>query len=331
MISLSSVIVAVVITIITPFTSTISDKGLIDQIYKLFFAEIFTSNAIQLLDPMGHVQRHILAPRAATQDAMNLNMQGQVFELAERYTNMTKILFLALWYCAIYPGALFMCSFSLLINYFTDRFSLMRTWKRPPQWGTKISAFSRRYFFSLAIVAMALMASFYWTAFPFDNLCVDEAAASGQFTGVWSTPDVNATRTVSADDLVFRYCLQDYFRYPKQDKVFPFVSKGQIKGDEWMTDDQESISDIFGWTTVGVFGIVLMSFAWGWFGAIRDLFRGTYDPTGKDQGVHFSDVPSICAYIPEVGSPVFSYPLLACNIDHIDKELLAWTVSRLVA
>ena len=40
---------------------------------------------------MGHVSRHILAPRAATQDAMNLKMQGQVVELAERYTNMTKL------------------------------------------------------------------------------------------------------------------------------------------------------------------------------------------------------------------------------------------------
>jgi hypothetical protein len=82
---------------------------------------------------MGHLQRHFLAPRASTQDAMNLNMQGQEFELAERYTNATKILFLAVWYCSIYPGALFMCSFALFLNYFTDRFSLMRTWKKPPQ------------------------------------------------------------------------------------------------------------------------------------------------------------------------------------------------------
>ena len=78
------------VTIITPFTSTLSSGALIKQIYALFFAEIVTTNAIQLLDPMGHINRHFLAPRAATQDAMNLKMQGAVFELAERYTNMTK-------------------------------------------------------------------------------------------------------------------------------------------------------------------------------------------------------------------------------------------------
>jgi hypothetical protein len=76
---------AVVITIITPFTDTLTlTDGLIPQIYALFFAEILTTNAIQLADPVGHLNRHFLAPRAATQDAMNLKFQGQEFELAER-------------------------------------------------------------------------------------------------------------------------------------------------------------------------------------------------------------------------------------------------------
>lgn len=39
----------------------------------------------------GHFERHFLAPRAATQDDMNLKMQGSIIELAERYTNMTKM------------------------------------------------------------------------------------------------------------------------------------------------------------------------------------------------------------------------------------------------
>lgn len=134
-------------------------------IYVLYHNMIIHSLFMFLL------QRHFLAPRAATQDAMNLNMQGQVVELAERYTNMTKILFLALWYCSIYPCTLFLCSFALLVNFFTDRFSLMRTWKRAPMLGNTISSFSRKYFFSAAIVAMAIASSYYWSGFPFDNLC----------------------------------------------------------------------------------------------------------------------------------------------------------------
>lgn len=64
---------------------------MITQVYALFFAEIMTVSFLQLADPMGHVNRHVLAPRAATQDAMNLKFSGEAFELAERYTDMTKV------------------------------------------------------------------------------------------------------------------------------------------------------------------------------------------------------------------------------------------------
>jgi hypothetical protein len=76
---------AIVITIITPFTNTlVGEGGLISQIYTIFFSELLTTNLVQLADPVGHLKRHFLAPRAATQDAMNLNFQGETFELAER-------------------------------------------------------------------------------------------------------------------------------------------------------------------------------------------------------------------------------------------------------
>jgi hypothetical protein len=75
---------AIVTTVITPFTETLEPSGLIAQIAAIFFAEIVTTNVIQLTDVWGHIQRHILAPRAKTQDAMNRCFRGQQVELAER-------------------------------------------------------------------------------------------------------------------------------------------------------------------------------------------------------------------------------------------------------
>jgi hypothetical protein len=324
---------AIVITIITPFTSTLTNAKLINQVFNLFLAEIITSNAILFLDPLEHIKRHILAPRAVTQDAMNLKMQGAVFELAERYTNMTKILFLALWYCAIYPGALLMCALALFINYFFDRFALMRTWKRAPKLGAKISEFGRRYFFSIAILAMAVLSSYYWSAFPFDNLCVVEDATVGTnstYGGDWivspldtKLPQVPIQIPENGD--LYRPCLQDFFHFPLSDKAFPFISMFQLEGQEWMTEDQELICDIFGWSSVGVVVVVVFSFLYKWYSSFLDFFRGSYEPCGEDMGINFSDVPSISSYIPEVQSPVISYPLLACHIDRIDTELLEWT------
>ena len=332
--------------------------------YTLFFSEIITINLCQLLDPFGHIERHILAPRAATQDAMNVKMQGQIFELAERYTSMTKMyvateldervgsiprnafefayvrlvrvsLFLALWYCAVFPGALFLCSFALFINYFVDRFSLMRTWKRPPQLGAKISEFSRSYFFSLAIVAMAIMSSYYWAGFPFDNLCpAEDETANSTYTGEWLVTPLD--KEVSTQSIpisipvgtpVYRKCLQDFFRFPKDKShfVFPFVSASQLDGEEWMTPDQEYVADIYGWAVFGVIVFVCLGFVHGWYTGFMKMFRGSYKSRGEDQNIPFSSVPSITTYIPEVESPIFPYPLLACNIDNTDSDLLAWT------
>lgn len=326
---------AVVITIITPFTSTLTNGKLINQVFNLFFAEILTSNVILLLDPLEHIKRHLLAPRAMTQDAMNLKMQGSVFELAERYTNMTKILFLALWYCTVYPGALLMCCCALFINYFMDRFALMRTWKRPPKLGSKISEFSRRYFFSLAILAMAVLASYYWAGFPFDNLCVIDDAEypfmnNTKFVGKWTIYPfdlpINQTNiTFPSDTEMYQPCLQDFFRFPFSEKAFPFISVFQLEGEEWMTADQEIITDIIGWSSVGVLLLIFIMFIYRSYTSFMEMFRGSYESCGDDMGINFSDVPSISTYIPEVQSPVISYPLLACHIDRIDKELLEWT------
>lgn len=76
---------AIVITVITPFTQTLSPSpGLISQIAAIFFAEIVTTNVIQLTDVWGHLQKHFFAPRAKTQDAMNIWFKGMTVELAER-------------------------------------------------------------------------------------------------------------------------------------------------------------------------------------------------------------------------------------------------------
>lgn len=317
----------------TPFTDTLaSDDGLIPQIYALFLAEILTVSVTQLADPMGHINRHFLAPRAATQDAMNLKFVGATWELAERYTDATKILFLCVWYCSIFPGAFFLCSFALFIKYFVDRFSLMRTWKRPPKLGASVSSFSRRYFFSLAVVAMAIMSSFYWSGFPYDNLCEVDEPIDDAYIGKFRVDAlVNTTFTQKLADTVefrendrrYRVCSQNLLA-PGRGTTFPFIPAQQPEGSEWMTPDQEDVTLVFGWTAVVIIAGVIIKFVWGWLEMAQSMFRSTYSSVGDDQGTPFSQVASRSAYIPEVASSLFAYPLIACDTDDIDDELYAW-------
>jgi len=74
--------------ILQPFTSTlmVGDDHLLAGVYAIFFSEIVTITAIQLLDIGGNINRHVFAPRAKTQEDINQCMSGSTVELAERYT-----------------------------------------------------------------------------------------------------------------------------------------------------------------------------------------------------------------------------------------------------
>jgi hypothetical protein len=195
---------------------------------------------------------------------------------------MTKILFLCLWYCAIYPAAFFMCAFTLGVNYFTDRFSLMRTWKRAPHLGTQISRFSRRYFFSVACLAMAVMSSLYWAGFPYDNTCPNNNDVNPVYIGNYTVAARSDTGTnqvdhveISAETTEYRYCLQDLIRSGNGNS-FPFIPEQQPKGDEWMTADQEVVTTIFGWSSVAVIVVVVGMFFFGWLQMLQGLFSSSY-------------------------------------------------------
>jgi hypothetical protein len=45
---------------------------------------------------------------------------------------------------------------------------------------------------------------------------------------------------------------------------------------------------------------------------------------GDDQNIKWSEVPHISAYIPQVKSPFFSYPLIVVETDEVDPTLYDW-------
>lgn len=273
---------SIIITVITPFTNTLTpSNGLISQIAAIFFAEIVTTNVIQLTDVWGHIQRHILAPRAKTQDAMNQLFKGLEVELAERYTNMTKIMFLAFWYSSIFPGGLLFAAVALTVNYYTDRFSLMRSWQRAPSVGNEIATFSRQYFLSTACVILAAMSSFYWAAFPFDNLCkVDDVLYDGVTEDVVIDLEQhpypnNSNFTVTPDTEVYRFCNQDFIlKGPR----FPFIYREDVTDHgEWMTPEQVILSRLFAGTSIGVMVLVGLKYLYGVGQKIRKQFHREYE------------------------------------------------------
>jgi hypothetical protein len=213
---------------------------------------------------------------------------------------MTKIVFLALWYSAIYPAGFFLCSFAMFVNYFIDRFSFMRTWKRTARLGAEISIFSRKYFFAFANCVMAVMSSFYWSAFPYDNLCdTGEVVGSidrnynGTFTispplrVAWLTKLLGnvteeAEENIFSVDIdlthpVYTYCKQDMLS-PGFGITFPFLPSNQEgRGGEWMTPTQEQITTIFGWSSLAVVLAVAARILNGSLKGLYGRYYGVYE------------------------------------------------------
>ena len=353
-IGLFNVLVTTVLSSITnPFTSTLdnkeeSDSGLLTSVYGLFFSQLLITPALQLIDIGGNLARHVFAPRAKTQLEMNMNMKGSVVTLAERYANFVKFVFLMLWYSAIFPGGWVMGSVALFLIYFVDRFSIMRTWRRAPQIGPEIATFVRHYVTPATIVFGFIVSSYLWSGFPYDNICVDDTSElhPGYYAmdGIWNMnipgsetklfgftvykgPNAIYSFPINEGGTVYKYCNQDLRSY--SGRSFPPLPKFQPEGSEWMTDDQESILQIFGWTSVAILGTILLRYFAVWKDRFVGIFQGAYTPRGEDMGIPYSKNKAIESYIPQFQSDLLLHPFFLCDIHDIDPMLFGWTDPRL--
>ncbi|KAL7563221.1 hypothetical protein ACA910_014494 [Epithemia clementina (nom. ined.)] len=298
----------IALLLVTRFTDTISfnpfngGDSLNQGVYNIIFAELVTIPIIKLVDIIGFVRKHILAPRAEDQDEMNSYFIGGKFELSERYTDATKVLFVSLFYSSILPSSLFLGSFALITHFVVAKFCMLRMWRPSPDVGASLSRLSRNYFFTMALLIHIIMSAYWWSGYPFDNLC--------------------------EGDNGYYFCNQDFLR----SGIFPPLPKMQPDGDKWMTKSQETITSLYAWTAFVILfiGIALL-IKENIFPYIVSIFKSTYEPDGADQNIPFSAVKhlnELVAFVPQLRLPGFSHPLLACDISKIDRDVIGWKDDR---
>jgi hypothetical protein len=213
----------------------------------------------------------------------------------------------------------------------------MRTWKKAPHIGTAISQISRQYFFSASVAIMAVFSSYYWSGFPFDNICQNDSINQtyvGTFTlspYPGNTNDFkNETITLTENDVDYRYCNQDFMGRETR-WTFPFVPQTgneNIDPYEYMTDEQLISTTYFGWSALAFVIVIFSKYIVLWYSAYKKMHHGSYQAVGDSQNIAYSEVESRSAYIPQVSSAAFAYPLIACKVDGINKELFDFTDQR---
>jgi uncharacterized membrane protein len=128
--------------LVTPFESTISDHT-IYIIRDTIIVDALMKPVFQALDLSGLFDRHVLAPFADTQEKMNRFFLGSPWNLAERYSDMSKSIFLALSFATIYPYGYFVGAFANLLAYLSDKYCLFRVWKHAEPQSATLTSYHR--------------------------------------------------------------------------------------------------------------------------------------------------------------------------------------------
>jgi len=313
---------AILFWIFTDFTKTLSpDKDdLLNKVAAIFVIELLVSPLLRVVDIVGQIKKHILAPRAKTQLSLNLYFQGAAVQLSERYTDQTKMLFLCLVYAPIFPSAYFIGGVSMFIQYYVDKYCLLRVWANAPHIGTQLEK-SRRKVMYIVLVIHALFTAFLWGSFPFDDVCeVGDAGGSG--VGTYTVRNETDMFRIEIDNPKLVKQCSESFNF----REFSFRGIGS-KGrkESWMLGkNQEGITYLLEWTSLVILITWVIGVSWKKFHKhFLSFFRGVYHETAKDQEVDFSNIKNQLGYIPQKKNSAFPFPLITCDVDEI-SHLVGW-------
>eukprot|EP00551_Chaetoceros_affinis_P010403 CAMPEP_0203684632 /NCGR_PEP_ID=MMETSP0090-20130426/48136_1 /ASSEMBLY_ACC=CAM_ASM_001088 /TAXON_ID=426623 /ORGANISM="Chaetoceros affinis, Strain CCMP159" /LENGTH=926 /DNA_ID=CAMNT_0050553809 /DNA_START=252 /DNA_END=3032 /DNA_ORIENTATION=- len=314
---------AIVSLVIVPFTDILDKDKLIQSVFTLFTLELIMRPVLQMVDWMGHLKRHIIAPRQPDQRRMNLWFKPAPYSVGERYTDITKLLFFTFVYCTIFPLGFFFAAVCFFVYYWIDKFSILRTWRQGPKINADISLFST-YFLFLTLLGYAFIASFMYSSFPFDDACAtDESIPDNYMNQTFSVKSGrwNGTEfSITSNDKVYKFCDQDLLR-----SGLPISSFTDHSKHEWMDDSQERLSNIFGWVFVGTTVLVTLSiFIRIFIRFVKPLFFKSIKARGKVSDRPFSDILQMYGYVPQVKLGGFQHPILLCDVSKLKKSLIGW-------
>ena len=122
---------------------------------------------------------------------------------------MTNVLLLVFYYGAIFPVGFFWASATLAIIYWVDKFCLLRVWAPLPALGTAIARQYRFTFVPLVLIAYALISSYNFASFPYDNACQVSSSVPPEYMGSFYGQTVDKQSVlVEVDPTLgtYRYC-----------------------------------------------------------------------------------------------------------------------------
>jgi len=138
----------------------------------------------------------------------------------------------------------------------------MRIWSSSALLGSEVAKFSRTYFFSGAVLAYAIISAYAWAGFPYDNVCSpDNPITYNGPAGPINVEFGNGTMgsITLGQNSTFVFCDQRWRGF--DGFLFPPTANKQPDGARWMTDSQETLTNIYGYTSLAfLVGFIILFF-----------------------------------------------------------------------
>jgi hypothetical protein len=150
-----------------PFEKRFSSAA-ISQIQVILLSDTLFYAAYKLYDPLTFLPRIFVAPYLRTQRELNSYYHGKSWNLAERYTDVLKTVFTALFFLVPLPTGLYLTAVNMGLTYLVDKYCVFNLWKIHPAIDHKISE-KAHIFFCFSIFMHIIVSQIYFAGWPFES------------------------------------------------------------------------------------------------------------------------------------------------------------------
>jgi len=298
---------ALVVWYITPEDEMLGQEY-VTQIQAVLWADAIFTPFLSWLDINSTLKKYVWSRFATDLHDLKTNyFQGTSYLLAERYSNMIKTLFVSLFFLAINPGGLFISAVAFTVNYWVDKYCLLRLWKKKPRYDGSLTEIAHEYM-GIAFLICGLAALSLYENWPFDDLCETDHTVS---------PDVAAASNIT-NPAIFSRCPENIHTYLLH----------LFQGQPPKTSAQGEIVFLHRILCL-VMLVVFFIFYFGFhiYVLFRDLFVGpAYEQKDSQEINDVEDDESqtsvIQAYVPQILHGGQIIPHLAADISMVDKKHL---------
>jgi hypothetical protein len=231
----------------------------IKKILTILLSDALLGPLIRVANPAGNFAYFYGTTTAKSQEDLEAMFKGSAWMLSERFSDMTKTIYVTLFFSALMPVAYLLCAIAMFNTYWVDKYMLLRVWQVPPQLDASIVATTRSHLAFICLIHI-VVTTWYYAGWPFDGVICEECDADGNNCDrVHPSNNAHKFGEYWAKDSTFCTAAGDGTYTYKIWKTTMEMAKGHFIYFErraYMTDEQWNVVKVY--QVVGVLSMILI-------------------------------------------------------------------------